>query len=291
MTIRFDCRLATGGNYEACQFTLEVPDDQAGTTVKCPKCGAAVQVPIPAGPPTARRYDHDRPPAPMTEADWLACTDPRLMQEFLHGKVSDRKLRLFAVACCRRFWTKLTDPRSRQSVEAAEMYADGLISYIALEEAASAADDYFGSTCIYGTSTGDQLARAAEFAAVPLKISSGSRMTTLAWFSECAVWGMLNASEEGEAAYQSGLANQVPVLREVVGNPFRPVVVQPGWLTTNVTALAQAIYEQKAFDRLPILADALEDAGCTNAEVLNHCRQPGIHVRGCWALDLLLGKK
>jgi len=63
------------------------------------------------------------------------------------------------------------------------------------------------------------------------------------------------------------------------------------WNERTVQQMAQSIYEGHAFDRMPILADALEDAGCGDAEILNHCRQPGVHVRGCWALDLLLGKK
>jgi hypothetical protein len=75
------------------------------------------------------------------------------------------------------------------------------------------------------------------------------------------------------------------------GTPFRPVSVDPAWPTSTVIALAQGIYDQWAFDRMPILADALEEAGCTNADILDHCRGPGPHVRGCWAVDLLLGKE
>jgi hypothetical protein len=83
---------------------------------------------------------------------------------------------------------------------------------------------------------------------------------------------------------------QACLVRDILGNPFRPVRVDPVWQTGTVVSLAQAIYDERAFDRLPILADALEDAGCTNADILNHCRQPGEHVRGCWVVDLLLGK-
>ncbi|MBN9122373.1 MAG: hypothetical protein J0I06_25070 [Planctomycetes bacterium] len=78
-------------------------------------------------------------------------------------------------------------------------------------------------------------------------------------------------------------------MREVFGNPFRPVDVSP-WLTSDVVALARGIYDERAFDRMPILADALQDAGCDNVNVLDHCRGPGEHVRGCWVIDLLLGK-
>jgi hypothetical protein len=78
--------------------------------------------------------------------------------------------------------------------------------------------------------------------------------------------------------------------RDVVGNPFRPVALNPSWLTETVVALATGVYTGRAFDRMPILADALEEAGCDNADVLNHCRGEGPHVRGCWVVDLVLGK-
>jgi len=81
------------------------------------------------------------------------------------------------------------------------------------------------------------------------------------------------------------------LFHDVFGNPFRPATVDPTWRTATVTSLAQAIYTERAFDRLPILADALEDAGCTDADILNHCRQPGEHARGCWVVDLVLGKE
>jgi len=80
-------------------------------------------------------------------------------------------------------------------------------------------------------------------------------------------------------------------LRDIFGYPFRPVTIDPAWRTSTAVSVAQGVYTERAFDRLPILADALEDAGCTNADILNHCRQPGEHVRGCWCVDLVLGKK
>ncbi len=80
-------------------------------------------------------------------------------------------------------------------------------------------------------------------------------------------------------------------IRDVFGNPFRPVVADPAWLTPTTVAIATAIYADRAFDRMPILADALEEAGCVNADVLLHCRGGGPHVRGCWVVDLLLGKE
>ena len=87
---------------------------------------------------------------------------------------------------------------------------------------------------------------------------------------------------------------QSTLIRDIFGNPFRPrPAVDAAWLSWNdgtLAKLAQGIYDDRAFDRLPILADALEEAGCANADILNHCRQPGEHVRGCWVVDLVLGK-
>jgi hypothetical protein len=83
------------------------------------------------------------------------------------------------------------------------------------------------------------------------------------------------------------------LLRDVIGDPFRPVAIEPHWLTWQdraVVKMAGAIYEARSFDELPILADALEEAGCTDAGILSHCRNRGEHARGCHVLDSLLGK-
>src|SRR5579862_3922724 len=80
------------------------------------------------------------------------------------------------------------------------------------------------------------------------------------------------------------------MLGDILGNPFRPVAVDPAWKTGNVIGLATAIYDERAFERMPILADALEEAGCQERAILDHCRQTAEHVRGCWAVDLLLGR-
>jgi hypothetical protein len=98
-------------------------------------------------------------------------------------------------------------------------------------------------------------------------------------------------------------AEHCRLIRDIFGNPFRPLPPRKGkrawqdiqrrWLTWQggeVPKLAQAIYEERAFDRLPVLGDALEEAGCTDRPILDHCRGPGQHVRGCWVVDLMLGK-
>ena len=89
---------------------------------------------------------------------------------------------------------------------------------------------------------------------------------------------------------QENRQRNAELLRDIFGNPVRPVALDPAWLSSDVVALARGIYDERAFDRMPILADALQDAGCTNDDILSHCRGDGPHVRGCWVVDLVLGK-
>jgi hypothetical protein len=84
---------------------------------------------------------------------------------------------------------------------------------------------------------------------------------------------------------------QCAILRDIFGNPFRTVVIDPAWLTPDATRLAQVVYAERAFDQLPLLAEALAQLGCDNADLLAHLRGPGPHVRGCWALDAILVKE
>jgi hypothetical protein len=93
------------------------------------------------------------------------------------------------------------------------------------------------------------------------------------------------------AAFITAEAETCELIRDVFANPFRAVALDSGWRTPKVTALAQAIYDERSFDRLPVLADALEEAGCHDADILNHCRRPGPHARGCWVVDLILGRQ
>jgi hypothetical protein len=102
--------------------------------------------------------------------------------------------------------------------------------------------------------------------------------------------GEIYQTATSKAAVEAEYGAQIEILTDIFGNPFRPVAVDPAWLTSTVVALARGIYEERAFDRMPILADALQDAGCDNEDVLDHCRGPGPHVRGCWVVDMLLGK-
>jgi hypothetical protein len=115
----------------------------------------------------------------------------------------------------------------------------------------------------------------------------GVRQATLQVLRYDRLPGEDTAKEEcDEFIYQASL------LRELMGPcPWRPLSVDRRWLTPTVVGLARAIYDERAFDRLPILADALEEADCTNADILEHCRREELHCRGCWVVDTLLGKR
>jgi hypothetical protein len=224
----------------------------------------------------------------VTEAEWLACDDPIRMLGFLEGKASERKLRLFACAYCRLLWESMRDGRSRAAVETGERYADGLADYPRLCAARNGA------------------LRALDAIRRPLRKGwpgrSAPRALSAALCAHVAAWPdqpvrqvTIVAVEEAVAAAGAGAP---AVLRDfarcVFGNPFRPVRIARSWLAWNggtVRRLAEAIYDGRDFDRLPVLADALEDAGCSDPELLGHLRGPGPHARGCWAVDLLLRKE
>jgi hypothetical protein len=221
----------------------------------------------------------------MTEADWLACESPEPMLGFLQRRPSDRKLRLFGCACSRRSWHLFTDERSRKAVQLGERYADRALSP---REAWAVRR---GAWTVW---------RAARGATEDSAIREAARVAVVAVSSPYATLGFVTASLNlalVDAATRGGRETEQEALcslvRDVFGNPFRPPPLDGAWLRWNggaVQSLAQAVYEERAFDRLPVLADALEEAGCTDADLLGHCRQPGPHVLGCWAVDLLLGK-
>jgi hypothetical protein len=210
----------------------------------------------------------------VTEAEWLAFTDPQPMLEFLRGKASDRKLRLFGVACCRRVWPLLTDGTSRLAVEVSESYADGAAARHELREA-------------WAHATGG--AAVSSLAEAAMRVAEDE--------PEKAAWVIGRAFRNSRWNKEQRIG-QAFLARDIFGKPFRPVSLNPTWRTPQVMALAQAAYEHRDLlsghldpARLAVLADALEDAGCTDAELLGHLRGPGPHVRGCWAVDLLLGKQ
>lgn len=217
-----------------------------------------------------------------TEADWFEATYPPRMIRFLSERITDRKEHLLAAACFRSTWRLLKTEQGRKAVETFEQYADGKAT---AEQLAEAKEEAWQSNAEIPNPEGNNLPEKQVLGAIGLAPSLADLLMGVA---EATAWEKLGPGEVGSEPEER---SQTVLIRELFGNPFRPVAVDPSWLTETVVALVEGIYQERAFDRMPILADALEDAGCDDADVLNHCRQPGQHVRGCWVVDLLTGRK
>jgi hypothetical protein len=269
----------------------------------------------------------------MTEADWLAATELKPTLAVLSGKATERKCRLLEIACLRTlFWHLLTDTRSRTALEVADRHADGAATPDEVERAygeASAAFEemrrrYFP---VHGGAprsfSGGPVSAAQHVSHLLIDWTGGRfhpyRSVANAHWSLTAAYPLPEYppadetdDEEDDEAYdearEAGFAIMhaaeplvCRMVREVFGNPFRPVALDPSWLTwsdSTVRKLAEAAYNERQLpegtldpSRLALLADALEDAGCTEAHLLHHLRSPGPHCRGCWAADLVLGKE
>jgi hypothetical protein len=202
----------------------------------------------------------------MTEAEWMTCEDPLRMMLIPRDQTrGDRKYELFHAACWRTAWHRMTDGRTKQHVELLERYADGLVP----EDEWRIADR--ATTLVVRDLATVTDEGGAEAAAGTVRYET---------------WGV---RDDTAVVHVEG-ALQCRFLRDIFGNPFRPVLFAPRWKTETAVALAAGIYADRAFDRLPVLADALEEAGCDHLDILAHCRGPGPHVRGCWVVDGVLGK-
>jgi hypothetical protein len=226
----------------------------------------------------------------MTEAEWLVGTDPRPLLDELPGRRSSRKLRLLVCACCRRVWELLTDLRSQQAVELAERYADGLAKRATLVAGQRGAHAAYQRA---RTARGPHAFR--QFGAAHLALQATALRVRFDPRDHEFLRGAKQRKEKTERTARSHL------IRDLFGNPFHPVSIAPSWLAWHnaaIPTIAQTIYEVRDLPsghldhcRLRILADALEEAGCDNRDILGHCRSGGVHVRGCWVVDVLLGKE
>ena len=231
----------------------------------------------------------------MMESRWADCNDVSQMLDIIRdaGQTSVRKLRLFAVSCCRRIWSLFPNDRCRQMVEAAELFADGLISD---RDLAGADNDL--SHVAWDSIPPDQpdWEYVFGFALHAAEYLTEKNAITLAWGSAehssnaSAAAASRTSGTHIQVAKEREDASQASILRDIFGNPFRLVTLDQRWLSTTVLDLAGTIYQERAFERLPILADALMDAGCDSEEIINHCHSGGQHVRGCWVVDSLLAK-
>jgi hypothetical protein len=235
----------------------------------------------------------------MTEAEWLECDDPTAMCQHAFKSTRSqrlpsphRKVRLFSCACCRLVWSLLTDERSRQLVEISERFADGEAKKSELARADRA---------------GAEVAVALKLPREPRGlVAKGKHPPQLA--AEMAVWAGHDSNQDviemtaitaeqlikalkklNDLTLIESLKSRAGLFRDIF-NPFHPVALNPSWLNATVVSLAKQMYDSRDFSAMPILADALQESGCDNETILQHCRNPGPHVRGCFVVDLLLGK-
>jgi hypothetical protein len=207
----------------------------------------------------------------MTEAEWFTCADVNEMFTFLWPKRNERRTRLFFCAASRTLWHHLTHERSRVAVETAERYVDGLATAMELQEA-----NYWAETPTFA----GQYTTGEEKSAAEVVWKASGALANFRRMDGFFQWHFADVPLRG-----CGL------LRDIFGNPFRPVTFSPEWQTDTALALARQMYDAREFSAMPILADALQDAGCDNDDILSHCRDANAtHVRGCWVVDLVLGK-
>jgi hypothetical protein len=223
----------------------------------------------------------------MTEAEWLASSYAEALLEWCGGASSLRKLRLFACACCRDVWEQLWSRASWRGIEVAEAFADGLTGPEELERAQSEVVsllELYPGEPIYDPVYWACRSNIAEQFFMCLRYSRSTSTCIVSSEAE-------NFDQKCDEVIAAHARTQSRLVREIFGNPFRPVRFDPAWRTDTALTIARQMYDSREFGAAPILADALQDAGCDADDLLNHLRDPhAAHVRGCWALDLVLGK-
>jgi hypothetical protein len=233
----------------------------------------------------------------MTEEEWLTSDDPVPLATYLRERGGRRKRCLLAAACCRRIWHLIRRQQLRDALELSERWADrevteeafGPFRDMRLLGGVDATEASVNNVCSWirtAWSTPEQ-----RFSLDLVHCVSNAVLAVgfdVAYRGGDAAWG-----EPRQRAMAQERRAQADLIRDVFGNPFRPACVEPEWLTFReglVRTMARGIYEERKFEEMPILADALEDAGCTDEAILRHLRAPGFHARGCWCLDLLLNR-
>jgi hypothetical protein len=242
----------------------------------------------------------------VTEREWLACTDPRRMLRFLSGVGGDRKLRLFTVACFKLLLLYLGDDRGEAVIEVLERHAEGSdgagelsAAHLAVSPARLAAQAHPFQLGVFEEVVGAATLPSAFGAAWMMAgaVPDAIGRNALSEFESRHWWE--RAREKGREAHDRASAQaeqqEAALLRDLFGPlPLGRISIPPAvlaWQGGTVVKMATAIYEGRRWEDMPLLGDALEDAGCTDADLLGHLRGPGPHVRGCWAVDLLLGKE
>jgi hypothetical protein len=218
------------------------------------------------------------------EAEFLAAGVDEMLRR-LSSQAGERRLRLFACGCCRQVWPLLDNPRTRLAVALAERRADGQASE---EEVLPAPRSTAGLSTV-------AVAWAAEAVAV-----------LTAWGTDLTEWGALNTVHvvaehaaralrdvAGVMTWTAARRRQSALLFDILGKLDQPIALNPRWLDWNdgtLRRMADTIYREHRFADMPILGDALEEAGCDRVDLLAHCREYVEHARGCWLVDAIRAK-
>ena len=216
----------------------------------------------------------------MIERQWLTCTDPETLLKIVRGKMSERKLRLFACACARQVWHLLDEDPARRAVLLAEPIAEGLVP---------AREAPVLRPIQAPAGVREDSARAAA-RCVAAQACARKPDAELAALDAAAAVQFAAPHGERKAAWEAARRRQCDLIRDLLPDPTRAVVVDRSWLSWGgglVAKLAHDIREGQRLAEVPVLGDALEEAGCSDEVILAHCRGP-LHVRGCWLLDLLV---
>ncbi len=217
----------------------------------------------------------------MDEPTWLSCIDREPMLHHIANQASSRKLRLFGWACLRQAWDWTDHAGFHRAVLAGERFVEGVISETDLRR-----------TFIGAWPQGWEPLRTAAICTLTAREEWQLRQVRILAYEVERLSDHLRQAKKGKKPPERAILGRAHAafLREIFGNPFRRTVFAPHWRTPDVLALAGEALDERCFAHLPILADALEDAGCTDSDLIAHLREPGEHLPGCWALDLALGQ-
>jgi hypothetical protein len=237
----------------------------------------------------------------MLPKGWAESTDPIRMVRALMRQSRPptlRKLRLYSVATCRRFRERLPGPEARAAVETLEAYVEGQSTWpdvVAARQRASEAHTHTSAEAFEQRPVATRLAEVHVgyyWQMVDFTLNqSASRWSSHSPNGYDTGYNWVVAGLRADLAARFPDPEQAALVRCVFGDVARRSGLDRRHVTTTVATFARQMYESKDFSPMPILADALQDAGCDNDDVLNHCRGAGPHVRGCWVVDLVLGKE
>jgi hypothetical protein len=232
----------------------------------------------------------------MNDLVWRTENDPLILLEELYpmrgldsAEPQSRQSRLYLIACARRAWDQLPGVCRALVRVAEDIYRHRVANRALRDRVYPFAEGLFhcGGEIERMNEIGRELVRLKFAEPAEARIDATLKPATLAGFGQLA-YGPYSPSVPAFQHIPIEL-HGADLVREIFVNPFRPLYFDPTWLTSTVIALARGTHEERAFDRLPILADALQDAGCDNDEILDHMRDPkAAHATGCWALELVL---